>query len=384
MLQLSNTVSPATDVQVIQQRPSPARLLALDVVRGFVMVLMLISHSAWWLDDFDYGVAYGWDNMIVPNVSLPDSIPGLVLQLATPAFFLLGGVSIALFSASRQWQGWRESRITKFLFTRGLVLIGLDLVVMNLRLNSPYYSNHISVLTGIGICVCLMAWLRRLDWRILTGLALLVLLGTQVYYHTLTIAGEWPREASLLRAILIAPSVEDLTWKSQFPALGWLPVVLLGFITGTQVAKGVSLTKLTLVLGLGCLALFALLRFSGDIGSLYPTNPLIFGKHPPDLEYLSFYVGLTYVLIALLSILTDVYASVLLKVFVILGQSALFFYVVHIRLIELVSPLFAPLPLPPLVRSFLIVMFVLPTMVILSQHYRSHKRKHPESVLRYL
>lgn len=364
--------------------PRNHRLLALDIVRGYAMLLMLISHSSWWLDDLDYGVAYGWDNMIVPDVSLPGSLIGFVLQLATPAFFLLSGFSIALFAASRRRRGWSEAQITRFLTVRGLLLIALDLTVMNLRLNPLGYSTNLSVLTGIGVCVLLLAWLRRLDWRALAGLGLLVLLGTQLYYYQLAAAGDWPREPSLLRAVLLAPSVEDVVWKTQFPALPWLPVVLLGFVVGSRVLAGAPLRKLALWLGSGSLLLFAGVLVSGGFGNLYQGNPFIFGKHPPDLAYIALYTGLTWLLIALHSAFTALNSAPPLRFAAVLGQAALFFYIVHIHLIELLSPLIAPLPLPPLARSLLIVLAALPILTALSVWYRAYKRQHPHSVLRYL
>lgn len=372
-------------VRAGQAKTAARRLPALDIVRGYAMLLMLISHSSWWLDDLDYGVAYGWDNMIVPQLRLPESVFGFLLQLASPAFFLLGGFGIALFAASRLRRGWSEGQISRFLLVRGLVLIALDLTVMNLRWNAPYYAEHFSVLTGMGICLCLMAALWGLDWRVLTGVMVIVLLGTQLYYQTLTAAGEWPRQPSILRAVLLAPSVEDVTWKTQFPALAWLPVVLLGFIGGARVAAGrISPGRLALRLGTGCLALFAVIMAVGDIGTTYPDHPLIFGKHPPDLAYLSLYTGLTFLLIGLHSHFHALNTLPPLRIVTILGQSALFFYVIHIRLIELVSPVIAPLDLPPLERSLLIVLAVLPVLVGLCAWYRSRKRQHPNSLLRYL
>ncbi len=368
-----------------EKRTAHRRLLALDIVRGYAMLLMLISHSSWWLDDLDYGVAYGWDNMIAPSVSLPDSLPGMVLQLATPTFFLLGGFSIALFAASRRRRGWGEGQITRFLLIRGFLLIALDLTIMNLTLHEPYYAERLSVLTGMGICVCLMAWLRQLDWRVLALLTVVILVGTQAYYLSLTAAGEWPREESILRAVLLAPSVEDITWKTQFPALGWLPVMLLGFITSSRVAEdGVPLGKVALWLGLGCLLLFIAIMAAGELGSLYPADPLIFGKHPPDLEYLSLYTGLAFLLIALHSMLEGFAMTIPARVVMVFGQTALFFYLIHIRLLELISPFFAGLPFGPLERSLLIVTAALPLLVWLCVRYRAYKRQHPESVLQYL
>lgn len=372
------------DIERSKAGAASGRWLALDIVRGYAMLLMLISHSSWWLEDLDYGVAYGWDNMIAPNIRLPESLPGFVLQLATPAFFLLGGFSIALFSNSRQRNGWTEWQITRFLLIRGLLLIGLDLTVMNLSLSELRYAHHLSVLTGMGICVLLMSLLRRLNWQVLIGLMVAVLLGTQLYYLSLTAVHEWPREESLIRAVLLAPSVEDLTWKTQFPALAWLPVVVLGFITGSRVVKdGSSLGKLSLWLGIGCLMLFLGSMLAGDINSLYPGDPLIFGKHPPDMDYIFLYTGLTFLLIALHSSIERITIP-LFRIPVVLGQAALFFYLIHIRLIEVVSPAFAHLPLTPLERSLLIVLTVLPILLVLCLRYRAYKRKHPNSLLQYL
>lgn len=384
-LKLAQPSTTVIDLPATTANLSSQRLLALDIVRGYAMLLMLVSHSSWWLDDLDYGVAYGWDNMIVPTLRLPESIPGFILQLATPAFFLLSGFSIALFAFSRRRRGWTEGQITRFLLIRGLLLIGLDLTVMNFRWQAPYYAEYFSVLTGMGICVCLVAVLRRLDWRVLIGVMLLVLLATQFYYYSLTAAGEWPRDESILRAVLLAPSVEDMTWKTQFPALAWLPVVMFGFIAGSRIAEGhISPTKLTLRMGIGCLILFAGVMLAGGFGTLYPAHPLIFGKHPPDLAYLSLYTGVACLLISLHSTTDSLNTALPLRVVTILGQSALFFYLIHIRLIELVSPVIAPLDLPPLERSLLIVLAVLPVLICLCAWYRSYKKQHPDSLLQYL
>ena len=89
-------------------------------------------------------------------------------------------------------------------------------------------------------------------------------------------------------------------------------------------------------------------------------------------------------LIALQSRLEFTHTMPFMKIVIVLGQTALFFYVLHIRLIELVSPMVAPLPLPSLVRSLLIVLAVLPVMVLLCRLYRQYKRQHPASVLQYL
>ncbi len=356
------------------------RLRVLDIVRGLAMLLMLLSHTSWWINELEYRVAFGWDNLIVPVLDTPESWVGYVLQLASPAFFLLSGFSMALFAESRRRRGWGEWQITRFFLVRGLVLILLDVVVMNVDFYPPYYHTRLSVLTGIGLCLGMMALLRWLPLRWLVVVMIAVLLGTQTYYFL----NDWPREASLLRGALLAPSLED-TWFVQFPALPWLPVMLLGYISGRRVAHGeIDLARYSLRLGALLLALGALVIAFNSFGNLYPDHPLIFGKHPPDLPYLFIYGGLTFWLIALHSRFEILNETPVAWALATLGQSALFFYVIHVRVIELLTPLLADPELPPLTQSFLIAAIVLPIMLLLCLGYRAYKRQHPGSVLQYL
>lgn len=361
------------------------RLLTLDIVRGYAMLAMLLSHTSWWLADLEYRVAYGWDNMIVPSLGTLESLIGLILQFATPAFFLLSGFSIALFAAGRARQGWTEWQITRFLLIRGLLLIVLDLTVMNLEFEPPYYVERLSVLTGIGICVCLFSVLRLLPLRAIAAIGALVLLAVQLWYYEHTLAGTWPAEASLLRSALLAPSVEDMTWRAQFPALPWLPVVALGFIIGKRVVTGsIRLERKAVSLGVSFVVLGMVVTLTGGFGNLYPNHPLIFGKHPPDLAYLLIYIGITFLLIAFHSRFNLSNTPFLLRAVAAMGQTALFFYIVHVRLIYVFSLLIAPLELPSLERSLLIALAALPLLVALCMKYRAYKRAHPDSLLRYL
>ena len=356
------------------------RLLALDVVRGCAMLLMLVSHTSWWINELEYRVAFGWDNLIVPALGSPESWLGYVLQLASPAFFLLAGFSIALFAESRRRRNWDEWQITRFFVVRGLVLITLDLTAMNIAFSEPYYHTRLSVLTGIGLCLCAMALLRRLPLRWLVVVMIAVLLGTQTYYFL----NDWPREASLLRGALLAPSLED-SWFVQFPALPWLPVVMLGFISGVKVMRGeLHLGRYAFRMGTLLFAVGVIVVAFNSFGNLYTDHPLIFGKHPPDMPYLFLYVGITFWLIALLTRFEALNHTPAGQVLAMLGQTALFFYVIHVRVIELLTPLLADPELPPLAQSFLITAVVLPIMLLLCLGYRAYKRQHPGGVLQYL
>lgn len=387
---LINSENPTRSLALVKNTPGVLgirlpRITALDIVRGYAMLLMLISHSSWWVPDLEYGVAYGWDNLITPSLILPQSLMGFVLQLATPTFFLLAGFGISLFTASRYRKGWSEWQITRYFLIRGALLIVLDLTVINFRFEAPHYANHTAVLTSVGLCVMAMALLRRLPWSYLLGLMLLILVGTQLYYYNIAITGNFPQEESILRSILLTPTIVDISWKTQFPALAWLPIVLLGFITSQMVLQTRwSLPQLCLRIGFFCLFIFGLVWLGHDFGNLYFDDPIIFVKNPPDLAYLSLYVGLAYLIIALHSITPHLNLLWPWRIVATLGQTALFFYLIHIRLIELLSPLFNPLELPPLLHSLAIVLFALPILIIACRIYLFYRRKYPDSVLKYL
>lgn len=373
------------DATLIKSETQPAvargqRLLALDVVRGYAMLAMLISHSSWLLTDVEYRVAYGWDNLIVPVLGSPASIIGYFLQAATPAFFLLGGFSMALFTASRRRRGWSEWHITRFFLIRGLLLVALDLLVMNLEFTEPHYIYRFSVLTGIGLCVAALGVLRLVPLRVLFAIMIGLLLGTQLYYYL----NDWPEEASIIRAIFLAPSLADM-WAAQFPVLPWLSVVILGFISGTKLTRGeIDLGRYSFRLGTGLMLAWLVIFWLHNFGYLYAENRWIFGKHPPDLAYLLFYVGLVFWLIALHTRFNQLNQGFVANMLIILGQTALFFYLLHIRFIQLLTPLALQLDVPPLLRSLIITVWVLPLMLMLCYGYRAYKRRHPNSLLQYL
>jgi surface polysaccharide O-acyltransferase-like enzyme len=152
----------------------------------------------------------------------------------------------------------------------------------------------------------------------------------------------------------------------------------------SRVIAGASLGRLALRLGLGSLAVFALSMLANAVTSFYPDNPLVFGKHPPDLSYIALYTGLTFLLVALHSGLERLNTMPIFRAVALLGQTALFFYVIHIRLIEVFSPLIAPLEQSPLLRSLLITLLLLPVLLLLCALYRRYKRQHPQSLLQYL
>jgi uncharacterized membrane protein len=361
---------------------APQRWTSIDLLRGCALLAMLITHSAWRIPDFDYRAAYGWDTPLIPDMSMPHVILGWFLQGSSPIFFLLAGFAIAFFCHSRRTKGWTKARISRYLLIRGLVLVVLDLTIMNIDTEPLAYGYRLSVLTAMGINMWLIACLWWLNWRWIALLAVSLLLGTQTLYYLHGIPqGDW-----LLRALLLAPGGKE-HWLVLFPALPWLPVMLFGLVSGELLIGGkIRLPDYAIGMGIFLLILSLVIDLNAGYGNLYPADPFIFGKHPPDLMFIFVYLSLGFLLLGLYQHLSPLYRTLPVRILIQFGQTSLFFYIVHTRLLLLASYIIPgpTLELPPLAYSLVLVTVTLPILFLLCRGYQQLRSRYPNSVLQYL
>ena len=97
------------------------RLASLDLLRGLVIVIMAIDH----VRDFFLAGALQ-DPTTDPNVTLGLFMTRWITHFCAPVFVLLAGVSAGLMSARRT-----PTDLARFLFTRGLWLIGVEWFVIS-------------------------------------------------------------------------------------------------------------------------------------------------------------------------------------------------------------------------------------------------------------
>ncbi len=343
------------------------------------MLLMLISHTTWRIPNFDYRVAFGWDNMIVPDLSQSHAFMGFLLQAASPIFFLLAGISLAMFITSREQHGWPAPEITRFLVIRGLILITLDLTFVNFDLLPQSYGYRISVLTAIGLSLICIAFLRHFP---LVGLALLALgltIATQALY---AVYGQ-PFSESLLAAVLLAPQ-HTAPWSVEFSLLPWLPVVLLGYITMRLIqTRQRSFLRVMLSMGFTLGILWVGIVLWNGFGSLYHGSRLIFTKHPPDLAYLLGYLALACLLLGAYHALRARIPSPLQRTLTVLGQNALIFYVLHPKILDVLYLLVEHVTSRPFVLSVLLTILSVPLLLLICLFYARLRQRYPTSFIRY-
>lgn len=380
---------PTATIRYSQSSTRPAlksqRLQSIDLVRGLALIAMLISHSIGVVPGLKYAAAYNRSEMIPPDITRIENLFGLIWHFATPAFMLLAGVGIALFIAGRAKRGWDDAQLTQYLLIRGVLLISLDVLLTGWNIvPTVHFQLGFAILSCTGTSILILALVRKWRTRWIFALMLATLLGTQAIYYY---GGATPH-ASNLYAFLIGGSTDTL--QVWFPVLGWLPLVLLGFMMGKAVAAGtVQIRRLSLKMALLMFVIWLLISAFDGFGKLYPGSPLYLTKYPPGLDFLTFYLGWTFLLLAAFETGRDWTGYALTRVIALFGQTSLFFFVVHDDFVlngfqVLVQRLNLAQIVPKVPLSFAVSFCALAILVVLCGWYRDLKKRYPGSLLQYL
>src|SRR5580658_4516367 len=118
------------------------RIESIDVVRGFIMILMALDHTR------DFFGKSGLNPTDPATTTIPLFFTRWITHFCAPVFFLLTGTGAYL---SLRKKSRRE--LSHFLLTRGLWLIFLELVVsrgFGLQFNFDYHVTMLIVLWALG------------------------------------------------------------------------------------------------------------------------------------------------------------------------------------------------------------------------------------------
>ena len=373
-------------IGALEPAPSPAakagaRLLGIDALRGLVMVLMTVDHAS---------SAFNSGRLMVDSAS--SYKPGMPLDpsqfytrwithLCAPTFVFLAGVSLALSAARRGAPSRRDDR---FLVTRGLFIAACDPLWMSWAFGAK--GILFQVLYAIGMSFVAMAALRRLPPRWLGLLALAGLVGHEALAGlAVSLVGGTPNAP--LRLLLTGGPVPP--FLVAYPLVPWLSVMALGHAAGSLVAgrSNAELARWSLRAGVASLAVFAAVRgidgygnarIHRDDGSLIQW--LHVSKYPPSLAYLALELGLMAILLALFCSLPERRLAPL----VLLGQTAFFFYLLHVHLLEGASYLFDLHRHASLGGTYLAAALTVGALAPLCVLYRRYKSAHRDGWTRYV
>lgn len=313
---------------------------AIDALRGAVMVLMALDHAR----DF-YGDGFRRDPTDLATTTVLLFFTRWITHYCAPVFVFLAGTAAFLY---RDKKGPAEG--SRFLLTRGLWLVFLELTAMRLGWtpNLFYRFTVGQVIWAIGWSMVALAALSRLPPRAVLGLAVFVL-ATHNLLDGLKNAAfgrfDWlwkilhdggPIEFARGHVLYIA-----------YPLLPWVGVISAGYAFGAWMKLPPELRRpRTLRLGLALTAAFVLLRWInwyGDPGpwSSQPRGALFtlmsflnVDKYPPSLDYTLMTLGPS---LCALALLDGAKPNALTRALVTFGSVPLFYYFAHLVLMRWTS-----------------------------------------------
>lgn len=322
------------------------RYVAIDWMRGIVMVLMAIDHAS---GAFNKGRLFT-DSFFLYDVGtrLPSFqfLTRWITHLCAPTFLFLAGTSLALSCERRERAGASRASIDRFLLARGLLIAALDPILISRFWGEG--GTMLAVLYAIGMSFIFMIPLRRLRTAWLLWLSLGFMLINEPLNGILLALNN--NEQSVIGALLVHGGVfPGLT--VSYPVFPWLAVMMLGFAFGrrlnaTRASGSVrwSPERLLLVAGAASLILFGIARGSNGFGNMMLLREnrslvqwLHVSKYPPSLSFYTLELGLMGIILGLLFFFQGKARGAvrLRSPILVFGQTAFFFYIIHIPLLEL-------------------------------------------------
>jgi uncharacterized membrane protein len=319
-------------------RPSPGptttrpRLEAVDVVRGVIMIIMALDHTR------DYFGIPGQSptNMATTTVAL--FFTRWITHFCAPVFFLLTGTGAFLSLRKRS-----VGELSRFLFTRGVWLIFVELVVFRclaLQFNFDYRVTMLIVLWALGCAMIVLSLLVWLPPAVVAtiGAAMIVL------HNRLDGVRSTNPVWTILHGqgfVLNGPHVLFVA----YPLIPWVGVTAVGYALG-QIYRWDAERRRAFLLrvGLALTAAFIVLRaidLYGDPSRWAPQKTALFTvlsflnttKYPPSLLFLLMTLGPALIILRWV----DAGTPRSLRPALVIGKVPMFYYIVHFALIHLLA-----------------------------------------------
>lgn len=355
------------------------------------MVLMVIDHASMAFDRLHNQVAQ--DSAVYADaatMALPvgEFFTRWMTHLCAPTFVFLAGTSLALSIERRVIKGVNAWAIDKSILTRGAIIALLDPTIISLGSGRWTFQ----VLLAIGLSMICMVPLRRLSTWALLGLSVgWIVLGeipTGWVWHP-------PGNSSLLAAFTVATYGSD-TIAVKYPLLPWLAMMVLGWVFGRHLVRvGAGTTRVSgktvlWICGVACLLIFAVVRGVGGYGDMFLHRAdnswlqwLHVSKYPPSLTYTTLELGLLFLCLALLRTIELGIGVRENGVFLVFGQTAMFFYLAHRLVLEVPATYFGLRGVGDLSTTYTASIFLLVLLYPACRWYRTVKAAHPQSFLQY-
>jgi uncharacterized membrane protein len=367
------------------------RIAAIDWMRGFVMVIMLIDHASMAFDDGHNLVALDSARFLNAGSAI---LPGFafftrwIAHICAPTFVLLAGTSLALSIERRVAKGLNAWEIDKGILVRGAIIALLDPTIISL--GSGHWN--IGVLTAIGLSMMSMALLRRLPsiWLIILSLGWMV--GGE---YITSLVWSPPGSSSPIAALFVA-NYGSQSLLIHYPFIPWLAIMILGWVFGRHIVNfNATKTKVTpikvlLITGILALILFVIVRYFRGYGDMFLHRAdnswwqwMHVSKYPPSLTFYTLELGLLALCLALLMKIEPLIGVRQNGPFLLFGQTAMFYYLLHRLALEIPATYFGVRGFGDISTTYIVWALMLVPLYYACRWYRDFKAAHSDSVLKY-
>ena len=233
--------------------PRPERAVAIDLLRGVVMVLMVLDHAR----DFFVGLRVRPTDLAATTVPL--FFTRWVTHFCAPVFVFLAGTAAYLY-------GTRHGRaqVSRFLLGRGLLLIVLELTIVRLCWipDLGYHFTLLQVIWALGWSMIALAGLSRLPWKVLLAVGAVIVGGHDLLdgIDARALGGLAPLWKLLHQPGWIEP-VAGHRLMVTYTLVPWIGVMALGYGFGRLFERPIAERRpVILKLGVGMVIAFLVLR----------------------------------------------------------------------------------------------------------------------------
>jgi uncharacterized membrane protein len=315
------------------------RLASIDLLRGLIIALMALDHVR---------------DLTTPQPPMMDfahASPALfftrwITHFCAPTFVLLAGIGAFLYGA----HGRTRREVSRFLLTRGLWLVFIELTVVSFAWNfclGAHFVLVVQVIWAIGlsmICLAGLLWLPRP--------AVLAVGAGMILAHNL-LDGVQPPAGQASPLWLIAHiqgffRIGGLRVFLCYPLIPWIGVMAVGYAAGPvfRLTDPARRRRTLFLTGLVLTLAFFALRIPDLYGEPNPWHrqPTLSAtlvdffdvtKYPPSLQFLCMTLGPAFLLLAAF----DRAKGRLTDAFVTIGRVPFFFYIIHLYVIHTVAVL---------------------------------------------
>lgn len=381
------------------------RVASIDLLRGIVILLMALDHVRMY---FGEGTWYASPTNLTTTTP-PLFFTRLITHFCAPVFVFLAGTSAYLSGTKKS----RTSEISRFLFTRGLWLVFVELAIVNFAwtFDVTFSFRILQVIWAIGLSMIALSILVYFPNKIILGIGFILL-----FTHNLLdgIAVNGNSFSDLLWYTLHQPKFLILDSGNVvnfvYPILPWIGVMALGYVTGSLYQSDFDPTerkKILLRAGIIVTGLFLMLRgfhWYGEPNDWAKQSSSIFSlisflnttKYPPSLHFLLMTMGPALIFLAV----SEDIRSKLSKFFIVFGKVPFFFYIVHLYLIHALASVYLVIQGQgwdayilsaremmsgrlgsfgvSLEAVYIIWIFIVALLYPLCRWYRAYKENHPD------